>query len=773
LLALLFLSCTGLGCSLDPTAVPIRDPPPVSTSPGAEGAVPWVNVFIGTADSDAPHPVTNGAAGSTFPGAALPFGMVQWGPDTPGAAPPGYAYADSQVTGFSLTHLNGAGCSAERDFPFFPLLGDWDPATEPGDGFSHDREIASPGFYEVTLDSGIRVDLTASQRTGLARFTFPSVLGEKILMSGGWRRDALLVNHVEATIAGDDLITGWRENIFFCGANHAYKVYFAARFDRPFVERGTWGQGQKNPGATTLSGSEGGVYVGFDASSHAVQVKVGLSYVSAENALANLDAESPGWDFDAVHQDAIEGWNGYLNRIAIEGGTDGERTSFYSALYHVLLQPAVASDVNGQFIGFDGQVKTANGYVRYANFSGWDIYRSWVQLAAVVAPEQTSDMMRSLVESGTECGALPKWPLANQESSVMVGDPASALLASAYAFGARGFDANAALALMRKGATEVGASCNDKPVRRGLADYLARHYCPADGSDAPRGPAATTLEYAIADFAIALFAQSLGDAATHTEFLDRGRYWTNLFDPAVQANGFQGYVQPRLAADANGMPVFAPVDVGKNEGFVEGNATQYTWMVPHDPYGLIAALGGDAQAIARLDAFFTELNAGMDRPHLYIGNEPGFGTPWLYPFAGAPWRTQDVVRRVLTEAFAPSPEGLPGNDDLGATSSWQVWAMLGLYPAVPGAGGFVLASPLFPKATITLAGGGKLVLVGTNASAEAKYVQSLSVDGQPSTRTWLPWDSVAGGATLEFVLGTTPNQAWGTNSTDKPPSFYP
>jgi predicted alpha-1,2-mannosidase len=397
-----------------------------------------------------------------------------------------------------------------------------------------------------------------------------------------------------------------------------------------------------------------------------------------------------------------------------------------------------------------------------------------VQLAAVVAPDETSDMMQSMVDSAAECGALPQWALESTETAVMVGDPADPLLASAYAFGARGFDTKAALAAMVKDATDPTAACNGFLARKGLAAYLARGYCPMDDPNAPNGPASTTLEYALDDFAIAQFAGALGDSATKATFLGRAKNWKNVFDPAASgtASLILGYPEPRLTQDMDGMPVFQPVvDVGKTvDGFVEGNASQYTFLVPHDVAGLVTALGGDPNANARLDTLFMQVNAGLDQPYFYMGNEPGFATPWQYPWAGAPWRTQAVVRTILTQAFGTGPGGLPGNDDLGAMSSWQVWAMLGLYPEVPGVGGFVLGSPTFTKATITLAGGKTLVITGRNASADAPYVQSLSVNGTSTTSTWLAWSSVAAGGTVDFTLGKT-QSSWGSGAADRPPSF--
>ncbi len=764
------------GCGTSSTGNPAGDPPPVSTSPGM-GPSQWVNVFVGTTAGNAPDPVPNGAGGSTFPAAALPFGMVQWGPDTPSASPPGYEYNDRNINAFSLTHLSGAGCAALRDFPVFPVTGAWDPSTDPIDSFTHDHESASPGFYEVTLGSGIKVDLTATQRTGFARFTFPHGSPATLLVTGSRRTDGLYVRDAQLQIGPDGLVTGQRTNTFFCASPPSYTVYFAARFDRPFVDSGTFSAGAASSGGKQASGTDSGVYLKFDASHDgAVQMKVGISYVSAAGAVANLDAESPGWDFEAVHRAALARWDEALGRVTTEGGADDDRRALTTALYHVLLQPAVASDADGSYLGLDGSRKSAQGYVRYQNFSGWDIYRSWVQLVSILAPAEASDILRSLVEAGSECGAMPKWLLANTETGQMVGDPADAIVASGYAFGAQGFDAGAALAMMVKAATDPTAACNGIKTRPGLGDYLSRHYCPIDGVDAPSGAASTTIEYALDDFAIAELAGALGDASTQSTFQARAGYWHNVFDAARTANGFTGYVEPRYLADQGGAPAFEDVDVTTHntldllgsDGFVEGNATQYTLTVQHDVPGLIAALGGDAAFIARLDALFMQLNAGLGQPYFYIGNEPGFASPWEYPFAGAPWKTQAVVRRILQGAFSTQPGGLPGNDDLGAMSSWQVWAMLGMYPVLPGVGGVVLGSPTFPKVTLALAGG-PLVILGDGAAPDAPFVQSLLVNGQPTTSSWLPWASVANGGTIEFALGNAPNMAWGAGAGDRPP----
>jgi predicted alpha-1,2-mannosidase len=768
----------GLGCGRSSPATPPSVPTPVSTSAGTNGAARWVNVFVGTAPSSAPDPVRYGAGGSTFPAAALPFGMVQWGPDTPNAMAPGYVYDDRQIIGFSLTHLNGAGCPAMRDFPIVALSGSWDPSTDLSAGFDHGSEIASPGFYEVTLASGIRVDLTATLRTGFARFTFPSGPRGTLLLASSHASDGLLVRDPELRIESDGAVTGKRTNMFFCASSQAYTLYFAARFDRPFDDSGTFDSNSTHAGATLTSQVGGGVYVSFDTTHNvAVNMKVGLSFISAENARANLDAENPGWDFDAVHTAALAQWNDALGHVTVEGGADDDRRALYSALYHVLLQPATASDANGDFTGLDGQRKN-DGHVRYVNYSGWDIYRSWVQLVTLIAPDQIDDILRSLVDAGAECGALPRWELANTEASLMIGDSGGVIVANGYAFGARGFDAKAALDMTVRAATDPAAACNGASPRPGLADYLSRHYCPHDAPHAPPGSVSSTLQYATDDFAIAQYAKALGDATTHATFMARAGYWKNVFDPHQSANGTTGYLQPRLAADVGGAPAFVARDVTVQEpddilgasGFTEVNATQETLAVAHDIPGLIAALGGDGPFIARLDALFTQVNAGLKLPYFYMGNEPGFVSPWAYAFAGAPHKTQAVVRRILHEAFNTKPNGLPGNDDLGTTSAWQAWAVLGMYPAIPGVAGVVLGSPTFPKATLRLRGGADLVITAEGAAPDAPYVQTLVVNGQPSTSSWLDWSRVAGGGTIAFTLGTKPNASFGAAPPDRPPS---
>ena len=740
-----------------------------------------VNPFIGTANSPLPDYLGGNGSGNTFPGATLPFGMIQWSPDTEkgfGKDERGsYLYADTAIRGFSLTHLSGPGCPVFGDVPFMPLVGGvkTSPAATPDAylaKFSHAREKASPGFYEVALDSGVNVRLTVTERTGLGVFTYPPNAEASMLIDAG--RNASGVTDSEVQIVGDRSLSGSVESGAFCGARNKYRLYFAAEFDRPFKATGTWLGSKLSAGSHSVKGERAGAYVTFDAPSNEVQVRVGLSYVSERNARLNLAAENSGRDFETVRARADARWNDALGRIAVEGGREAEAQVFYTALYHTLLHPNIFGDVNGEYMGFDGRVHWSGDHTQYTNFSGWDIYRSESPLIAWLFPREASDMAQSLVNDAEQGGGgLPKWPVANDESGAMYGDPAVPIIASTYAFGARSFDTRAALRAMRKGATDPEAKSKEYLVRPGLSDFLKYGYIPMEQKGL-RGSPSVALEYETADFALARFALAHGDRKTHAQMMRRAQLWTRLFDPENR------YIRGRWA-DGSWLPGFdfkamlykpeLPWRPESHKSYVEGNATQYTWMVPHNLRAVIDRIGGNDVVSQRLDSFFTEFNAGPDRPFFFIGNEPVFPVPWAYNYVGAPWKTQRITRRVLTELFTPDPSGIPGNDDLGATSSWIVFAAMGLYPIIPGVGGFSINSPLFPETTVRLKGGRLLRITGRGASATSPYVQELRLNGKRYESTWLPYESIAGGATLQFKLAATPNTSWASAPGAAPPSF--
>jgi predicted alpha-1,2-mannosidase len=718
----------------------------------AQTPVSQVNPFIGTGiSSQRDH-------GNTVPGATAPFGMLYWSPDP--VSGQFYDYQQPVTRGYSLTHLSGPGCGVYGDVPILPILGtpEYPPpvlSTPYRTAFSHQGEVAQPGYYAVHLDSGIGVELAAAVHSGIAQFTYPSGRTSHTLLVD-LSRNLTTVDDAQITLDGAK-VSGWVSSGGFCGTENRYKVYFVLQADTDPVTSGTFDEMHMRPGSTSGSGSRTGAYLSFNSSTTTVHLKVGISYVSVENAELNLNREIPGWDLEKVRQDSRRAWNAVLSHAQVSGGTAADRTVFYTALYHAMLHPSVNSDVNGEYLGFDGKVHSAEGRVQYANYSGWDIYRSQVQMITMLLPKVGSDIAESLVVDAQEGGGLPIWPVANDESGVMAGDPSDPILASIYAFGGHDFDIKAAMAAMLHGATDPKAHVRLYPERPGLADYMSKGFIPE--TDQIRGAASVTLEDTNADFAIAQFAKALGDASTEQEFLKRSAYWRNIFDPDTR------YIRAR---DTVGkfLPDFTP---GKSTGFIEGNSAQYTWMIPYDLSSVIAAVGGPKTAKERLDSYFIQYGAfdRLDEPYFFIGNEPSFGDPWIYNWAGYPWRTQEVVRKTLADLFTDTPGGEPGNDDLGATSSWVVFADLGFYPEIPGVGGVTTNSPVFPKVTLLL-GDHPLQIVAAGAP-QKKYVNSISLDGSPIRNWWIDWDQLSKANTLEFTLSDMPNHEAG----EMPPSYPP
>lgn len=769
-------------------------------APGA-GLADHVSVFAGTE----PGPRTFGG-GHNFPGATLPFGMVQWGPDTVPADrhSGGYDYRDHHLSGFSLTHLSGAGCALYGDFPFLPTTEPMraSPAAGGGGlrgrfqpGFSHAREHASPGFYSVGLNpvggGAIDAALTATTRTGVARFTFPRSPHASVLIDAGGSAKADDLAEVHVDPLGRE-ISGSASSGYFCAQRPRYRVYFAAVFDRPIDAYGTWTRqklvpgstaafDQKRPSTLPANTAQAGAYASFDTRHRrVVTVRVGVSFVSVAGARANLAAESRGASFRHLAAAAENNWNRALASIRIEGGARGNVDTFYTALYHALLAPRTFNDADGSYIGMDGAVHSTGGRTQYADLSGWDVYRTQIPLLAMLMPGRASDIVASMLADAAQSGCLPRWSYANGQSMTMVGDPADAIIASAAAFGAKRFDAGAALAAMVKGAEEAcGTADGDYVQRQGLEQYRALGYLPFDidvrrrnanslfGSpEAVWASAATTLEYAIADFAIAQFsARALGDEATYRSFISRSGNWRNLLNPS------SGEIEPRFE-DGSFPPHY---DNLHGAGFAEGDSAQYTWLVPQDPAGLFAAIGGRGKAVSRLDRFLRTLNGGpgaTHADHALLGNEPNLNVPWLYDWAGQPYKTQAVVRRAL-RLYDSSPDGYPGNDDLGTLSSWYVLGALGLYPEVPGVGVLAIGSPLFPRASVRLAGGRKLRIdaSGPLPLSRAPYIQSMSIDGHAYERPWTTFCALARGAALSYRLGVRPNRAWGSSAAALPPSF--
>ncbi len=693
----------------------------------------YVNPFIGTAPAPSAHYGFGGNAGDTIPDATYPLGMVQWGPDTPSGIPGNYYYPDSTIKGFSLTHFSGRGCPVYGDFPFMPYIGSQPSSST----FSHQREVAQPGYYKVHLDSAnVDVELTATKHGGMAHFTYPTTSSAALLINASGSTNGSSDASVSIDTARHEIV-GRTTSTVGCGTSH-YTLYFSARFDRPFT------RAEGNGTATAR--------LFFDTTQQRdVHVRVGISFVSVANAQLNRDKEIASTDFATIRQAANDAWNSYLRRIEIQGGTPDERTSFYTALYHCFFHPNIFNDVNGEYLGFDGKVHALGPeqHAQYENIPTWDQYRSLTRLWSIIAPDEASDLAQSLVNDAQQGdGHLPRWEQANADSHGMNGDGADVEIADIYAYGNTHFNSAAALSVMINGQSYL---------REGFKDYTSLGYV-ADSTT--NNSVVITQEYTNDDFALAQFARALGKNDNYHTYLKRSDNWRNVLNTST------GYVQPRNR-DGSWRSNFS---LTSEHGFQENTSAQSTWMESFNLRGLFDALGGNDAVVKRLDTFFTRLNDGPNGAHAYMGNEPSLEVPWEYDFAGAPAHTQQVVRRIQSELFANAPSGLPGNDDAGATSSWYVFSALGLYPEIPGVAGFVVGSPLFPSATVHLAGGHSLHISASKASLTTPYVQSLQLNGTPATNLWLPWNALQHGATLTFSL-TDRATSWGSAAMDAPPSF--
>jgi predicted alpha-1,2-mannosidase len=750
-------------------------------------------------DGTGTGPVNPGTVGE-FPGADVPFGMLQWSPDTsPDAvqAGGGYAHADSRINGFSLTHLSGTGCPSYQDIPILPTEGAIGSNPQAAvAAFSHAQEHASPGRYEVRLaPASIAVALAVTTRTGIARFAFPSGTQSNVLFKVA--DSANPVSAARVRIVGHDVVEGQVTSGGFCQTGTNYTLHFVARFNRPFSSAGSW-TGTGAAGNTSCSGPSCGAFVRFDTTTQrAVVMKVAISFVSTHDAGQNLAREDPGWSLARVSDRAAAQWNALLGRVVARGGTPAEEHTFYTALYHSLLFPNIVSDVNGQYAGSDARVHTARGRDEYANFSEWDIYRSDIQLESLLAPHDVGDMVQSLVDDAQQTGWLPKWAIVGGDESQINGDSADPIIADAYAMGVRNFDVAAALEAMVKGATQNETGHGLEVERQYLSQYLSQHYVNAGSLDLTSIDysigGSVTLEYAIDDSSIARIASALGDRSLASSMMRRAANWEYLFNPAtgyIQARGNDGGFPPGPAFETS------QLEPGGQLGFEEGNAVQYTWSVPQDLAALAALMGGDAAATSALATFFTSLNASRNAPYDWSGNEPSEWAPWEFDFFGAPDKTQGTVRAIVNAEYADAPVDEPGNDDLGAISSWYVWAALGFFPVTPGSANLALASPLFPSVTFTLPDGRRLVEHAPGAAASRPFVHALTVAGvsQPAPtpsgtrcaassttghgapsrgwdRPWLPASVLRTGASLSYTLSPSPDPTWATSAADRPPSF--
>ncbi len=673
-------------------------------------------------------------SGYLYPGATYPFGMVQFTP----------SYFCKRA-GFVINQLSGGGCAHMGNFPTFPLKGKL--TVSPENIVDHRVNVSDEkghaGFYQAKVQDDIDAALTVTERTGMAQYTFPATdsYGTVIIGAG---ISATPIENAAVVITGPNSCEGYAMGGNFCGIDTPYKVYFVAEFNADATESGTWKDDRLFPGTTFAEGAVSGVYFTFDlAKSHTLDYKIGVSYVSVENARENLKAENPGWDFAAVRTAAEKRWDECLGRIEVEGTNPDRITQFYSHLYHTLIHPNVCSDVNGEYMGADNKVHTTRSK-QYTSFSNWDTYRTQIQLLSMLEPEVASDVVISHQKFAEQSGgAFPRWVLANIETGVMQGDPTSALVSNAWAFGARNYDPKPLLEIMRKGAEQPGAMSQTVETRPGLDQYLSKGYY--DSS--------IQLEYTTADFAIGQFAlRACGDEFLSWRYFAVARSWKNLYNPET------GWLQSRNADGS-----WRPLDAD----WRESTYPNYFWMVPYNIGGLVEIIGGKEEAEKRLDHLFRRLDAGYGDEWYASGNEPSFQIPWTYNWIGKPWKTSAIVNRVLNEQYSSAVDGLPGNDDLGTMGGWYVFACMGMYPQIPGIGGFALNTPIFDRVTIHLGNGNDINING--GSEKNIYTASLKLIGKPHNSTWVDWADLENGATLDYATTSKPGSKWGTEQL--PPSF--
>src|SRR3984957_3121715 len=750
----------------------------------AQGVSPvsMVDPFIGTRPD-----------GHTFPGATVPFGMVQLSPDTQIRSfkqsykwAAGYRYEDTTILGFSHTHFSGAGHSDLGDVLLQPVSGE--VLLEPGEvdkprsgyrsQFSHDSEKAEPGYYAVSLlDYDVRAELTATQRVGVHRYTYPAGKPAHVLLD---LRSSIYnypgkVLWSRVRVRADGTVTGMRETR---GWAPGRQLYFAIRFSQPMKAHSLHDReplpveyhGFKTPGTTPedTQAIEGrGLVAAFDfgALSQPLIVKVAISPVSEESAIANMDAEVPGFDFQAVHAAATKAWEQQLARIDFHAAPDMEK-NLYTALYHALLAPSLSMDVDGGYRGPDNQVHHAKNFQFLSSLSLWDTYRAEQPLMTLIEPEQrTSDLIQSLLASQQQrpFGILPIWQFQGIETWCMIGYHAVPEIADAYMKGIRGFDADQALKAMVASATYA-------PYGH-LDEYMKLGYVPVD-HDAEA--ASKTIEYAFDDWTIARMARAMKRTGIADAFDKRAANWRNTFNPA------DGFAEPRLANGEFRKP-FDPARAGEDSGFTEGNAWQYSWYQPQDEQGLIDLLGGKQQLIAKLDAMFdakvdpkqyaaVEDMAGMMGQYVH-GNEPSHHLAYLYDYAGAPWRTQDRLRQIVESQYRPTPDGLVGNDDLGQMSAWLIFTSLGFYPVAPGSNEYVIGRPFVDRAVLHLPNGKTLTVVADHLTASNAFIRSVTLNGKPLTRTFLRHEELLRGGELRFDMSTKADATWSLQPENVPYSI--
>jgi predicted alpha-1,2-mannosidase len=692
----------------------------------------YVDPFIGT-----------GGHGHTFPGACVPFGMMQLSPDTridgswDGCG--GYHYSDKVIYGFSHTHLSGTGCSDYGDILLMPTTGEPDLDNKHySSTFSHSNEKASAGYYSVKLDkSNILVELTATTRAGMHKYTFPNN-GTGNIVIDLMHRDKTLESRLN--VLDKTHVEGMRRSEAWAKDQH---IYFSLEFSKPFKASPLF-LAETKEGESTTGKDHGAVFTFDTKAGEPILVRIGISTVSMEGARKNLQAEINTWDFEEVKANASKAWNDELGKIEVKSTDKDKLKVFYTALYHTMIQPNVNMDVDSMYRGRDNKIHKA-GYTHYSVFSLWDTFRGAHPLYTIIEQKRTNDFIQTFLSQYKEGGRLPVWELASNETDCMIGYHSVAVIADAAVKGINHFDMPLALEAMQKSATRDA---------EGLTPYRDHGYLALEDESES---VSKTLEYAYDDWCISLMAGLLNKKDDEAAYLLRSQNYRNVFDPST------GFMRPRT----NGcwLEPFEPREVNNN--FTEANSWQYSFFVPQDFNGLIQMLGGKEKFGTKLDSLFAANDHTTGREQADItgligqyahGNEPSHHIAYLYNFAGQPWKTQEKIHRILTEFYKASPDGLIGNEDCGQMSAWYVLSAMGFYSVSPGAPFYAIGSPLFPEVKIHLENGNTFVLRAKNASDQNFYIQSAKAKFNPFDPFVLPHKDLMRGDTIEFVMGPEPGK---------------
>lgn len=700
-------------------------------SVSAQDYTQYVNPFIGT-----------GGHGHVFLGANVPFGNIQAGPTQKKQGwdwCSGYHYSDSTVIGFGQMHLSGTGIGDLGDVSLLPMTNPSQREVK----FSHRAEYVRPGYYSVMLVSGIRVELTATQRVAFHRYSFPAdatkgYIALNLAQGIGWDKmtSCKFKQESDKTITGFRMSEGWAKD---------QRVYFVAEFSEPVKleenERDTIG------------------IFSVASTNQPLLVKVGISAVSVENARENLQQELPGWDFASVVAKANADWNRELSKIAIKTQDERAKRIFYTALYHTMIAPSVFSDVNGEYRGADG--KTHKGdFTDYTTFSLWDTYRAAFPLMTLIQPEMQRDLAETMLHIFKQQGKLPVWHLMGNETDCMVGNPGIPVLVD---IALKGFNVD-------KKAVFEAVKASAMRDERGMGLLKKYGYIPCD-LDPEKETVAKGLEYALADACIAKLAKQLGKTEDYKYFYKRSQSYRDFYFDK-QTKFMRG-----VTSDHKFREPFDPFStVHRQDDYTEGNAWQYVWLVPHDVHGLVAAFGGEKPFVSKLDSLFIVngdmgADASPDITGLIgqyaHGNEPSHHILYMYNYVGQPWKGADKIRYVLANLYHDDFDGLSGNEDVGQMSAWYILSSVGFYQVDPAGGRYVFGSPLFDEATLNVGNGKTFRIVAHNNSSENKYIQSAKLNGKPYTRSYIDFKDIVRGGTLEFVMGNKPSQ-FGVKPSDRP-----